>query len=414
MINRSLNTIAESDLFGLVENQVAESGILDFKLSLPSGSDRDKAEFVKDVAGMANANGGDLIFGVEEEGGIAIAVPGVACVNPEAERNRLTQLIEGNTDPKLTQFEIGSVTLATGQRVFIVRVEPSLGGPFRISVGAKPSGFPKRLGTTTIHMDVFQIREDVMRASSALEKLDQFRSSRMKVLSRQYSRKPRVPGIYHQAMEERRLHYPTVVVHAVPMAAVRGTSGPLDPRGLLSRWSDIKLLRDRVISTTHRFNHLGLLVSDSNDRIARTQIFRDGRIEQTMVLTETSNDLRGENGEQYEQHNAIFDLPLTYLETRIVETTRENMDFLADFDISTPFLVGVSLLNSDHLRLVVGKGGFQDEAFPCEAKEIHCELSEIHVPEELDIGLRFAFNHLWNAYGFASSPNYDDQGRLRV
>lgn len=413
-MSRLLHEISESDLHGLVANQVAESGILDFKLSLPGGSDREKAEFVKDVAGMANANGGELIFGVEEIGGVATAVPGVPCLNPEAERNRLTQLIEGNTDPKLTQFEVGSVALATGQSVFIVRVEPSLGGPFRISVGAKPSGFPKRLGTTTIHMDVFQIREDVMRASSALERLEQFRASRMEALSRKYSRRNQVPGIYHQVMDEQRSHYPAVVVHAVPMAAIRGTSGPLDPRQLLSRWSDIKLLRQGVTSTTRRFNHHGLLVSDSGDRVTRTQIFRDGRIEQTMALTRTSNVQRGQDGNSYEEVNATFELPLAYLEMQIVRTTRANIDVIGDFDISMPFLVGISLLNSDRLGLVVGDAGFQDDALACEAKEIHCDLSEIHVPEQLDIDLRHAFDHLWNAYGFPSSPSYNDQGRLRM
>lgn len=253
-----------------------------------------------------------------------------------------------------------------------------------------------------------------MRASSALERLERFREGRMQVLSQHYSRRKRVPAIFHPVMDNRRLHYPVVVVHAIPMAAIRGTSGPLDTRHLLSRWSDFKLLRLGITNTSRRFNHLGLLISDSEDRVARTQIFRDGRIEQAMSLTRTTDTEQTQDGTHVEKVKATFDLPLAYMESQIVQTARANMDVIGDFDISPPFLVGISLLRSDQLGLVVGEAGFQDDALPCEAEEIHCDLSEVHTSEELDIGLRNAFDHIWNAYGFSSSPSYDDQGRLRV
>jgi len=37
-------------------------------------ADRDKAEFLKDVCAFANADGGDLIYGIDEEDGKASAL----------------------------------------------------------------------------------------------------------------------------------------------------------------------------------------------------------------------------------------------------------------------------------------------------------------------------------------------------
>ena len=60
----------------------SESETVDFKQELTKSSDAGKNELAKDVSTMANASGGDLIFGLREQkgdgetpGGTAEAVP---------------------------------------------------------------------------------------------------------------------------------------------------------------------------------------------------------------------------------------------------------------------------------------------------------------------------------------------------
>jgi predicted HTH transcriptional regulator len=65
--NPPLDLIDETILQTLVSNKVAEGKKIEYKQALPGNSDSEKKEFLADVSSFANAIGGDLIFGVEEE-----------------------------------------------------------------------------------------------------------------------------------------------------------------------------------------------------------------------------------------------------------------------------------------------------------------------------------------------------------
>ena len=71
MLPYPIEMINQGILTSLVENQVAESRDLEFKQVLPGRSDEQVKEFLKDVTALANAQGGDLIFGVQDENGVA-------------------------------------------------------------------------------------------------------------------------------------------------------------------------------------------------------------------------------------------------------------------------------------------------------------------------------------------------------
>jgi predicted HTH transcriptional regulator len=65
MLQKPLKAIAVDDVLRLVLDGVPEARTLEYKRALPGGSDADRREFLADVASLANAAGGDLIFGVE-------------------------------------------------------------------------------------------------------------------------------------------------------------------------------------------------------------------------------------------------------------------------------------------------------------------------------------------------------------
>jgi hypothetical protein len=68
MIRKAINAIERADIDRLVEGAVEESNQLDFK-EAPVGPTRDdKKEFVADVCAFANTSGGDLVFGIREDG----------------------------------------------------------------------------------------------------------------------------------------------------------------------------------------------------------------------------------------------------------------------------------------------------------------------------------------------------------
>ena len=67
-----IGSITEDHLRSLIDDQVAELRIIEYKRQLPGSSDGNKREFVADVCSFANTAGGDLIYGLDESGGIPV------------------------------------------------------------------------------------------------------------------------------------------------------------------------------------------------------------------------------------------------------------------------------------------------------------------------------------------------------
>jgi len=62
-----LDRIEERDLRSLVENEVKEGLRIEYKETLPGGTDAEKKEFLADASSFANASGGDVLCGVKEK-----------------------------------------------------------------------------------------------------------------------------------------------------------------------------------------------------------------------------------------------------------------------------------------------------------------------------------------------------------
>jgi hypothetical protein len=56
-----IDSITEDHLQSLIDDQVAELRIIEYKRELPGRSDGEKREFLADVCSFANTAGGDLI-----------------------------------------------------------------------------------------------------------------------------------------------------------------------------------------------------------------------------------------------------------------------------------------------------------------------------------------------------------------
>lgn len=101
MIPRPLQDIRQADIVSLWRNEVSEGRTLDYKLTLPGDSNDDKSEFLADVTSLANSQGGDLIFGVDEAKGVPVSAPGIDPPDLDAALLRLENLMRDKIDPRL-------------------------------------------------------------------------------------------------------------------------------------------------------------------------------------------------------------------------------------------------------------------------------------------------------------------------
>src|SRR5574337_684787 len=85
---KPLEEISEADLQALIDNGVRESQTLEYKREVYGRGDEEVREMLRDISSIANAFGGDMLIGVEEDReGVAVALRGVE--NGEVEATRI-------------------------------------------------------------------------------------------------------------------------------------------------------------------------------------------------------------------------------------------------------------------------------------------------------------------------------------
>jgi hypothetical protein len=152
MIPKPIDQITYDDLVALVANQVPESRTLEFKRELPSES----KEFLRDVSALANTNGGDIIFGVDEAEGVASALPGLAGANEDDTVLRLESIARDGLDPRISGLRHTWLKNAEGVGFLVMRVPASFAAPHRVECG--DSRFYGRDSKGKYLMDTHQLR----------------------------------------------------------------------------------------------------------------------------------------------------------------------------------------------------------------------------------------------------------------
>ena len=177
MILKKLDDIQQTDLDALVANGVAEGRTIDYKRDLPGNADSDKKEFLADVSSFANTSGGDLLFGVDEQQGLPVGLPGLTVSDFDQEVRRLDSIINDGLDPRI-RFAIRTIKRDPKLPVLIIRVDRSWIGPHRV-VFKGHDKFYARNSAGKYSMDVSELRSAFTLSGSVIERVRQFRADRI-------------------------------------------------------------------------------------------------------------------------------------------------------------------------------------------------------------------------------------------
>src|ERR1041385_3363708 len=93
--------IDEKVLNTLVTDGACESKTLEFKQDLQVATDEQKREFLSDVTALANSDGGDVVFGMRAEKGVAKELMGLRNFVPDDRIGQLENLLRDFVQPRL-------------------------------------------------------------------------------------------------------------------------------------------------------------------------------------------------------------------------------------------------------------------------------------------------------------------------
>lgn len=385
---KTLLDTTEAHISQLVADQTREGPHLDFKREFPlAWNDAAKHEFLADTTAFANSGGGDLIFGIEEDGqGQALTVVPQAITNVDQEIRRLQDLLLSLAEPRLPGTEIHAVRVAElgiEGYVLIVRIPQSWAGPHRVKTNQH---FFIRDGLRKRQLDVPEIRSLFLRTENQTQKVNDFRTERLgKILSGE--------------SPQRLVDGPILVAHFVPTQAALGLV-QIDP---------VTYTQQRALPVigTHgslaRLNLDGALAVRNETPQGAThgysQFFRNGFFESTYVLAGGSAQSR-------------VVLPSLTYEQYLISLLDGFRGELERLNIKRECAVMVSLLRADEVKLGVrGDWGFEDHHQTLFDRRV-LVLPDILALDDVtpEQAMKPAFDMLWQAAGFTGSRNYNASG----
>jgi predicted HTH transcriptional regulator len=135
MIARAFEDVGATDIENLIANRVAEHRTLEYKRQLPVKTRDGSHELLADVSSFANAQGGDILYGIEEKSGLPNAIRGINVENRDAEQLKLENQLYAGIEPRLPGLRSRWIDCGEEGFVFLVRVPPSNIGPHRVISG---------------------------------------------------------------------------------------------------------------------------------------------------------------------------------------------------------------------------------------------------------------------------------------
>lgn len=124
-----------------------EGGMVEFKSILPESGTELREKVCRTVAAFANSDGGQLLFGVDDDGNVV----GLGTINIQKARDTVTQFISARVTP-VPKFTVDAVTVdmadGDGKLVLVLTVEQGRQPPYGVDP-ARPRYYIRRVATTS-------------------------------------------------------------------------------------------------------------------------------------------------------------------------------------------------------------------------------------------------------------------------
>lgn len=387
--------ITETDLQDLMVNRVRESQALEYKRDAYGRNDEQIREMLRDLSAMANAFGGDVLVGVDEDGdGIAIDLPGIE--NAEEEAQRMISSCVSNIEERIFGLVAWPVPLNNGRHVIVVRIPRSLRAPHMVTFRGL-NQFWVRHDRQKSSMSIHEIREACLRVEERMDKLEWFFENRKNVIRAAMGNLPyyivsvtpilvdaevvdirdaQIRNILADPPEQRREGW-NVIIGGNPRPTLHGLSMEAH------RWKSLELLRN---------GHLELRVAIDEESFCRSQVEIEGQ-----------------------QHPVLSAHPLVEYPVSLIRLGKAIYAYLG---LTEPAVCFIGLFNVQGFALARyptverGRPASYYGPIPWREQDLEVGPRQIESLEQPDRAIRDFVDRIWQAFGFEQAPLFDAEGNF--
>lgn len=387
MILKPIDQIKKSDIEALIANAVREGRGIDYKRELPGTTDDDRREFLADISSFANASGGYLIIGVDEEEGLPTEAKGLANVDADAECLRIENMVRDGIKERMPGFRIQVVDGFQDGPVLVLRLPKSWAGPHMVTF-KNLSRFFTRNNMGKDQMDITEIRAAFALSEEMPERIRRFRDDRLAKIIANDTPVPLQPNA-------------KVILHLLPLVSF-SVDFRLDP-GTMNAHRE-KLQPIDGSANRWRFNLDGLLtynIAHSPECRDYCQMFRTGAIEAVDA--------------HLFPESAPGPIPTLVVEMSLIASVRGYLEALDQMEVPPPVIVMVTLVGVKGYDLAVS----HRHARVLLLERTSIDRDELILPEvqiddfacDVAAALRPIFDAVWNAAGWDRCRTYDASGQ---
>jgi Putative DNA-binding domain len=388
MLLQSFDKIDEARLLEMCKDGCPESQTLEFKREIPGKLDQDKHEICKDVAALANAEGGDLVYGINEKDGVAESIAGISIEPADKAIRRINQVLDAGIEPRIHGLRIQQIPVSEGYAL-ILRVPSSYDGPHCIRT-KNNRRFVMRNDTGVVDMSFDQIRGAFDRTASLAEQARRFIANRRQLISEGQAVLPLISG-------------PQLLIHLVPIAGLAGR-----------RTVDLKPIYEKSFTDfidydwyggSRIYNIDGLLVysadQEENGYSVYNQIFRNGSLEGVKLGGASEKNIQGNEKEiVWSSKMSVF---FYYAIKKFIKSVK-------NWGFTGPALLGVSIVNVKGYELQTSNS-FYPRRQAKKADRQHLIPSEVWFEDidatDIDSIIRSLLDTMWQAFGFDRCYDYN-------
>jgi hypothetical protein len=185
---KPLETITEKDLQQMVTQREQESQTLEYKREPYKRNDEETREMLRDITSIANAFGGDLLIGVDEDAnGAALQLIGIK--NPEEESQRIISSCLSNIAERIDGLLIQPIPLQDASFVLVVRIPRSFRAPHMVTLKGL-NQFWIRHDRQKSPMSIHEIKDTCLKVEGLMEKLERFLAKRRQEILEEIGNSP--------------------------------------------------------------------------------------------------------------------------------------------------------------------------------------------------------------------------------
>jgi hypothetical protein len=384
---KPFDEISTEDLQNLIRDEVTEQIYLEYKRNIPGNESTEKIEYLKDVSSFANARGGYIVFGMEEQDGLPKNLVTISRSKANKEVLRLVQMAESGIRPRIQGFRIRDIPLSPGNCVLLTQIPRSFNKPHMVTY-RNHSRFYSRNSKGVFQMDVDEIKEMVLLSQDLADRIREFRRDRIQGIS--VGEKPIATPAE-----------PYVVLHIIPFDSF-SIGKTLD----LSIIEEHKEHLSPLGKDAHRFRFnfdgiLGYHHSDAGHVDSYVQVYRNGCIEMLRTLWDWIQEYPGT-------------IPAIEIENWILRSLDSFCTLIDLTEIDWPASIAVSLLGFKGYRITLlpWVGGH----IPPTVEKV--DRNEILIPEaiiedsttSIEATMLPVFNTIWNSAAWPKSYTYNEDG----